>query len=91
VFGKSSSRFDFAEKPTCVPELGLSLSQIESGWRCWENRATLCRMADLLRVIFGFVIDLFRSRAALEAEILVLRQQIIVLSGVNQAGCRSWP
>jgi hypothetical protein len=36
-------------------------------------------MADLLRLIFGLVVDLFRSRAALEAEIVVLRQQIIVL------------
>jgi transposase InsO family protein len=36
-------------------------------------------MLGLLRLIFGLVIDLFRSRAALEAEILVLRQQIIVL------------
>src|SRR5829696_4702666 len=39
----------------------------------------LRRMSGLLRLIFGFVVDLFRSRAALEAEILVLRQQIIVL------------
>ena len=31
------------------------------------------------QLIFGLVLDLFRSRAALEAEILVLRQQIIVL------------
>jgi len=36
-------------------------------------------MVDLLRLIIGLVVDLFRSRAALEAEILVLRQQIIVL------------
>ena len=34
---------------------------------------------DLLRLVFGLIVDLFRSRAALEAEILVLRQQIIVL------------
>ena len=39
----------------------------------------LCGMLDLCRIIFGIVVDLFRSRAALEAEILVLRQQIIVL------------
>ena len=39
----------------------------------------LCRMLDLCRIIFGIVVDLFRPRAALEAEILVLRQQIIVL------------
>jgi hypothetical protein len=36
-------------------------------------------MLGLIKLIFGLVLDLFRSRAALEAEILVLRQQIIVL------------
>src|SRR5215218_8898145 len=36
-------------------------------------------MSGLLRLILGLIVDLFRSRAALEAEILVLRQQIIVL------------
>jgi hypothetical protein len=36
-------------------------------------------MLGLIKPIFGLVLDLFRSRAALEAEMLVLRQQIIVL------------
>src|SRR4029077_215877 len=36
-------------------------------------------MLDLCRIIFGIVVDLFRPCAALEAEMLVLRQQIIVL------------
>ena len=36
-------------------------------------------MLDLCRLIFRMVVDLFRSRAELEAEILVLRQQINVL------------
>jgi transposase InsO family protein len=36
-------------------------------------------MPDLIRLFLAFVIDLFRSRAALEAEVLVLRQQIVVL------------
>jgi len=36
-------------------------------------------MSGLFRLILGLVFDLFRSRAALEAEVLVLRQQIIVL------------
>ena len=36
-------------------------------------------MLDLCRIVFGIVVDLFRPRAALEAEIPVLRQQIIVL------------
>jgi hypothetical protein len=39
----------------------------------------LCGMLDLCRLIFGIVVDRFRPRAAMEAEILVLRQQIIVL------------
>ena len=39
----------------------------------------LCGMLDLCRIIFWVVVDLIRPRAALEAEILVLRQQIIVL------------
>ena len=36
-------------------------------------------MLDLCRIIFWIVVDLIRPRAALQAEILVLRQQIIVL------------
>jgi hypothetical protein len=36
-------------------------------------------MRDLARLIVWAVVDLFRSRAAIEAEILTLRQQIIVL------------
>jgi transposase InsO family protein len=36
-------------------------------------------MLDLCRLIFGMVTDLLRSRVALEAEIVVLRQQINVL------------
>src|SRR3979411_435031 len=36
-------------------------------------------MRDLVRLIVWAVVDLFRSRAAIEAEILTLRQQIIIL------------
>jgi hypothetical protein len=36
-------------------------------------------MRDIVRLIVWMVVDLFRSRAALEAEILTLRQQINVL------------
>src|SRR5262245_12463667 len=36
-------------------------------------------MLDVIRLIFALIADLFRSRAAMEAEVLVLRQQIIVL------------
>jgi hypothetical protein len=40
-------------------------------------------MLELCKLIFGAVIDLLRSRAMLEAEILVLRQQINVLRRAN--------
>src|SRR6202171_6375137 len=40
-------------------------------------------MLDLCRLIFGMAIDLLRSQVALEAEILVLRQQINVLRRAN--------
>jgi hypothetical protein len=40
-------------------------------------------MLDLCKLIVGTVIDLLRSRATLEAEILVLRQQINVLRRAN--------
>ena len=40
-------------------------------------------MFDLCKLIFGTVIDLLRSRATLEAEILMLRQQINVLRRAN--------
>jgi len=59
--------------------LTLSLSQIPTGWREWQNRTILCGMLDLSRIIVWIFVDLFRPRAALEAEVLVLRQQIIVL------------
>ena len=40
-------------------------------------------MLDLCKLIFGTRTDLLRSRATLEAEILVLRQQINVLRRGN--------
>jgi hypothetical protein len=36
-------------------------------------------MSDLVSLVFGLIVDLFRPRAALQAEVLMLRQQIIVL------------
>ena len=45
-------------------------------------------MLDLCRLILRMVVDLFRSRAELEAEILVLRQQINVL---RRASSRKLP
>jgi hypothetical protein len=49
------------------------------GWRLTENRAMLICNERSCQAHCVAVGDLFRSRAAIEAEILTLRQQIIVL------------
>jgi hypothetical protein len=48
-------------------------------------------MQDLCRLIFWIASDLLRSRVALEAEILVLRQQINVLRRANPKRLRFVP
>ncbi len=48
-------------------------------WRGRPNWAMFCPMLDGCRLIWSLLFGLFRSRATLEAENLVLRQQIIVL------------
>jgi hypothetical protein len=48
-------------------------------------------MLGLIKLIFSLVLDLFRSRATLEAEILVLRQQIIVLRRGRVGVCGLFP
>jgi hypothetical protein len=40
-------------------------------------------MADVLRLVLAFLASLFKSRAELEAEILVLRQQVNVPSSAD--------
>jgi hypothetical protein len=58
----------------------LQTLQTQSGWRLGPNRAMLLPMADLLKLIWCAVIGLFRSKALLEAEIiLALRHQLNVL------------
>ena len=39
----------------------------------------LCGMVEFCRLILAVFVDLFRTRAAVEAEIVVLRQQTMVL------------
>src|SRR5258706_12763109 len=64
---------------TCRPSRPqpLSLSETLSGWR--KIGRCCCSMRDLFRLIGWAVVDLLRLRAALEAEIWTLRQQINVL------------
>jgi hypothetical protein len=44
-------------------------------------------MTDVLKLILGVLASLFKSRAELEAEILVLRQQINVLRPRGELEC----
>jgi hypothetical protein len=48
-----------------------------------ESGDAAAQMFDLCKLIVGIVVDLLRSRAMLEAEILMLRQQINVLRRAN--------
>jgi len=43
-------------------------------------------MSDLCRLIWCAVIGLFRSQAALQAEIVLLRHQLNVLPQITEAG-----
>ena len=57
----------------------MSLSETLSGWRAGANRVMLILMVDVPILLWTALTRLFRSRRRLEAEILVLRQQINVL------------
>ena len=50
-----------------------------TAWPIAANRAMNCLMRDVLKLIWWGLIGLLRSRASLEAEILVLRHQVNVL------------
>ena len=57
----------------------LSLPQTQPWRRSPANRLTIVAMRDLCSLIWCAVVGLFRSRVALQAEILVLRHQLNVL------------
>jgi len=57
----------------------LSLSETLCDWRAGANRVMLIPMVDVLILLWTALTSLFSSRVRLEAEILVLRQQINVL------------
>jgi hypothetical protein len=61
----------------------LSLSETSSGWRLTENRAMPSYNEGSFQAHCWTVVDLFRSRAPLEAEIWILRQQINVVCTEN--------
>src|ERR1700730_12324001 len=64
-------------------KMRLSLSSIQSCWEVTENRAMLVPDARFVSIDLWDFQHLLRSRVALEAEILVLRQQINVLRRAN--------
>ena len=59
--------------------MGCPYRKSRSSCRIVANPAMLSPMGDILKLIWWTVIGLFRSRASLEAEILVLRHQLNVL------------
>ena len=49
------------------------------GWRRWSDGLPSAGMLDLLKLVGGFAVGLFRLPAAREAELAFLRQQLLVL------------
>src|SRR5215471_167469 len=60
----------------------------KSIWPSPTNRVIFSAMIDLGRLVWCFVAGLFRSRAALQAEILVLRRSIRVQEPMSTVGGR---
>src|SRR5262249_13422582 len=58
---------------------GVCLPQTQIDWPSPTNRVISSAMLDLLRLTWCLVTGLFRSRAALQAEIFILRHQLNVL------------
>jgi hypothetical protein len=68
------------------PDLDLCVPKIRFGIDAGIGRRNLADlMTDLLKLILGLLASLFKSRANLEAEVLILRQQSMCFAG----GCRS--
>jgi hypothetical protein len=57
----------------------LYLPQTQNSGRSHANRSIITAMGDLLKLIWYAVAGLFRSRAALQTEVLTLRHQLNVL------------
>ena len=67
----------------------LSLPKIPSGLARMQRWATIrAGMIDLLKLLGGFLVGLFRSQAAREAEMAFLRQQLLVLKRSAPASLR---
>jgi len=58
---------------------GCPYQKSRPGWRRWSNGLPFAGMLDLLKLLGGFVVGLFRLPAAREAELAFLRQQLLVL------------
>src|SRR5260221_11928234 len=61
------------------PTMGCPYRKPKTADRDRESADTRCPMSDLCRLIWCALIGLFRPRAVLQAEVLVLRHQLNVL------------
>ena len=57
----------------------MSLPQIPSAWPVRANRAMNAGLLELFNLLRWILLDLFRSRSALEGEVIALRHQLNVL------------
>ena len=58
---------------------GCPYQKSRPGWRRWSDGLPSGGMLDLLKLVGGFAVGLFRLPAAREAELAFLRQQLLVL------------
>ncbi|MGO8918499.1 MAG: hypothetical protein ACLQJR_21575, partial [Stellaceae bacterium] len=59
--------------------VGCPYREFHPEWLAAADRVICCGMIDSLKLLAGFVVSLFRSKAGLEAEIVILRHQLNVL------------
>jgi hypothetical protein len=70
-----------------VDAAGVWLPKITSGLAHMQRWVTLIAgMIDLLKLLVGLLVGVFRSHAAREAEMAFLRQQLVVLQRRRQQG-----
>src|SRR5271155_1189177 len=63
----------------CVAQDACPYRKSGPGWCTCGDGLLSTRMIDLLKLLGGLLVGLFRSRAARQAEIMFLRQQLLVL------------
>ena len=67
------------KKPGFARKISCPYQKSRPGWRRWSDGLPSAGMLDLLKLLGGFAVGLFRLPAAREAELAFLRQQLLVL------------